>query len=46
MSNHAAATRSSTSVRVGFSEPTPFFKNTYYYHGLLVYARAFSINCQ
>jgi hypothetical protein len=35
MSNHAAATRSSTSVRVGFSEPTPFFKNTYYYHGLL-----------
>jgi hypothetical protein len=22
-------------VRVGFSEPTPFFKNTYYYHGLL-----------
>jgi tetratricopeptide (TPR) repeat protein len=35
MSNRAAAARSSASVRVGFSAPTPFFKNTYYYHGLL-----------
>jgi hypothetical protein len=35
MSSQALAARSGASVRVGFSAPMPFFKNTYYYRGLL-----------
>jgi hypothetical protein len=35
MSNHAAGTRCSASVRLDFSGPTPFFESTYYYHRLL-----------
>src|SRR5258708_37843114 len=35
MSNHAAGTRCSASMRPGFSRPKPFFKSTHYYHGLL-----------